>query len=300
MSFLSKETNNMSTFCSIGKNSIIGQGITFGSNVTISHNCVIEDNVNLGDNVLIECNSIVRSNVIIGEGSYIGSNCIVGEFIVDNKGKKMIPNQKLSIGKNSVIRSGSIIYTNSIIGDNFVTGHQVVVREKSRIGNHVSVGTLSDIQGNCDIGNYVRLHSSVHIGQLSKIDDFVWIFPYVVLTNDPTPPSEDFLGVHVRSFAIIATGAIIMPGLEIGQDSLVGAGAIVTKSVPSYAVNVGNPAKQIADVRTIRSKVTGEPVYPWRYHFDNYMPWTGSDFDKWYSSLDLETKKQHKIDHIAE
>lgn len=89
----------------------------------------------------------------------------------------------------------------------------------------------------------MRLHSNVHIGQLSRIDDFVWIFPYVVLTNDPTPPSENFVGVHVHSFAIVATGAIVMPGLEIGQDCLVAAGAIVTKQVEPYAVVAGNPAK---------------------------------------------------------
>ena len=147
----------------------------------------------------------------------------------------------LQIGNKALIRSGSIIYAGSEIGCDFQTGHQVTIREKSHIGDHVSVGTLSDIQGNCEIGNYVRMHSNVHVGQLSVIDDFVWLFPYVVLTNDPTPPSENFLGLHIRPFAIVATGALIMPGMEIGQDSLVAAGAIVTKPVESYAVVAGNP-----------------------------------------------------------
>lgn len=98
------------------------------------------------------------------------------------------------------------------MGDYFQTGHQVTIREKSRIGHHVSIGTLSDIQGDCEIGNYVRLHSNVHIGQKSVIHDYVWIFPYVVLTNDPTPPSEELVGVEIKSFAIVATGTVVLPG----------------------------------------------------------------------------------------
>lgn len=142
----------------------------------------------------------------------------------------------MCIGADALIRSWSIVYTGSEIGEHFQTGHQVTIREKSSIGDHVSVGTLSDIQGNCEIGNYVRLHSNVHIGQLSKIDDYVRIFPYVVLTNDPTPSSENFVGVHVRSFAIVATSSVILLGIEIYEDSLVAAGVVVTKDVPQYAV----------------------------------------------------------------
>jgi hypothetical protein len=89
-----------------------------------------------------------------------------------------------------------------------------------------------------------------------------------------------------------------MPGLELGQDCLIGAGAIVTKSVEPYAVAVGNPAKVISDVRKVKNKITGEPVYPWREHFGNYMPWDGIGFDAWYASLDVETKQTHSIEII--
>lgn len=278
-----------------GKNCIIAENVRFGENVRIGHNCIIEDGVSIGDNVFIDSNTIIRGGVAIGNGSLIEANCIIGEYQMDFCRDRSYHDHPLTIGADALIRSGSIIYSGSVIGDHFQTGHQVTIREKAMIGNNVSVGTLSDIQGNCRIGNYVRLHSNVHIGQLSVVDDFVWIFPYVVLTNDPTPPSENFVGVHVHSFAIIATGSIVMPGLDIGQDCLVGAGAIVTKSVDPYAVAVGNPAKVISDVRKIRNKITGEPVYPWRENFSNYMPWDGIGFDAWYASLDLEEKESYSI-----
>ena len=281
-----------------GQNCIIGENVRFGENVSIGHNCIIESNVTIGDNAFIDCNTIIRRGVSIGNKCFVGANCILGEYWMDFCMDRKPHDHPLSIGNDALIRSGSIIYAGSSIGNHFQTGHQVTIREKTIIGNNVSIGTLSDIQGNCKIGNYVRLHSNVHIGQLSTIDDFVWIFPYTVLTNDPTPPSENFLGVHVHPFAIIATGSIIMPGLDIGQDSLIGAGAIVTKSVDPYAVAVGNPAKAISDVRRIKNKITGKPVYPWRENFSNYMPWEGIGFEKWYASLDLAEKEEHSISDL--
>ena len=283
----------------IGVHSIVGNNFKAGKNVTIGNNCIIEDNVTLGDNVYIDNNTIIRNDVTLGADTFIGANCIIGEYLMDFCIDRQYHKHPLSIGRNSLIRSGSIIYGDSQFGDCFQTGHQVTIREKAQIGDHVSVGTLSDIQGTCKIGNYVRLHSNVHIGQHSIIDDFVWIFPYVVLTNDPTPPSEHFLGVHVHSFAIVATGALIMPGIEIGSDSLVAAGAIVTKNVEQYAVVAGNPGKAISDVHKIRNKITGEPAYPWRNNFKRAMPWEESDFNTWFASLDIAGKKYHHLEQFC-
>lgn len=277
---------------------MIGSNVQFGNNVSLGHNCIIEDGVVIGDNAFIDSNTVVRRGVTLGRDAFIGANCIIGEYLMDFCSDYKYHDHPLMIGNNALIRSGSIIYAGSTIGNDFQTGHQVTVREKTVIGEHVSVGTLSDIQGNCRIGNYVRLHSNVHIGQLSMVDDFVWIFPYVVLTNDPTPPSEDFVGVHVHSFAIIAASATIMPGLDIGQDALVAAGAVVTKPVAGYAVVAGNPARPISDVRKVRNKVTGKPVYPWRYYFERAMPWEGMGFEAWFDSLDTEVIKYYGLDKL--
>lgn len=277
-----------------GLNCIIEGKVNFGKNVSIGHNCILEDGVTIGDDVFIDNCVIVRNGTTIGSNSYIGSNCIIGEKSNGSKADKDSAGT-LAIGHDALIRSSSIIYSGSIIGNYFQTGHRVTIREKSQIGDNVSVGTLSDIQGNCIIGNYVRMHSNVHIGQLSRIDSFVWIFPYVVLTNDPTPPSENFSGVHICSFAIVATGSIVMPGITIEQDSLIGAGAIVTKDVHQFDVVVGNPAKPIADIRNIKNKKTGELVYPWREHFSKYMPWEGTDYSSWYSNLSIDEKDNFGI-----
>lgn len=264
-----------------GANCIIGNNVKIGEDVYIGHNCIIEDNVEIGAGTYIDSNTIIRRNTAIGDGGNIASNCIVGEYQMDYFMDHKQHVHPLSIGEKCLIRSGTIIYNGSSIGNYFQTGHRVTIREKTVIGNNVSVGTLSDIQGDCVIGNYVRMHSNVHIGQKSIIDDYVWIFPYVVLTNDPTPPSEVLLGVHIHSFAIIATGSILLPGVDIAGDSLIAAGANVTKNVNEYEIVGGNPAKVLGDVRNIKNKITGEEVYPWRYHFERNMPWEDIGFIEW-------------------
>lgn len=252
-----------------------------GKHVTIMDNCIIGDNVVLGDNVYIDHNCIIRDNVTIGSNTTIGANCIIGEYLLDwfeNHNSFFHP---LSIGEFSIIRSGSIIYGDSCFGSHFQCGHQVTIREKTRIGSHCSIGTLSDIQGDCELGDYVRCHSNVHIGMKSKIGNYVWIYPYTVLTNDPTPPSTTLSGVIIDDFAVIATGSILMPGVHIHSDSLVAAGAVVTKNVLSGQVVGGTPAKVISSIDKIRNHETGESVYPWRYSFDRNMPWENIGYDQW-------------------
>ena len=283
-----------------GNNCNIGERVTFGEGVVLGHNVIVEDNVSIGNNVYIDSNSIIRSHVTLGDDSFVGSNCILGEYWMDFCLERTAHAHPLTIGSNALIRSGSILYAGSTIGNEFQTGHRVTVRECSEIGDHVSVGTLSDIQGNCRIGNYVRMHSNVNIGQLSTVEDFVWIFPYVVLTNDPTPPSDHFIGVHIKPFAVVATGTVVMPGVEIGQDALIGACSNVTKNVPSYAVVVGNPGKVVTDVRKLKHKITGEAAYPWRNHFFHYMPWSESDFKTWYESLNIPQREKFHIDDLED
>ena len=247
---------------------------------------LIGDHVRIGKNVTIGAQSIIYDNVTIGDSTVIGANCILGEpqagIYKDISGYE---NPELSIGANSLIRSGTIIYAGTEIGESFECGHRVTIREKAEIGHHVRIGTLSDIQGHCSIGNYVRLHSNVHIGHKSVVKDFVWIFPYVVLTNDPHPPSNTLIGVTVEEFAVIATMTVILPGVTVGSGALIGASSLVRANVVAEAVVVGNPAKQVSTVREIKSKFDGSAVYPWRETFDRGMPWEGIGYENWRRSI---------------
>lgn len=248
----------------------------------VHHTVVMGDNVAIGANVTIGARSIIYDNVEIGDDTAIGADVILGE---PNARIYSAPaayqNPPLKIGANSLIRSGSILYAGSEFGPKLETGHRVTIRENTRAGINLRVGTLSDIQGHCELGDYVRLHSNVHIGNHSSVGSYVWIFPYVVLTNDPHPPSNMLMGCTIEDFAVIATMSVILPGVRVGKDALVGAGSIVGRNVGAEDVVVGNPAKRVASVRDIKSKNDGGPVYPWRLHFDRGMPWQDSTYDEW-------------------
>ena len=192
----------------------------------------------------------------------------------------------LVIGKNSHIRSHSIFYEGSVFGENLTTGHRVTVREKTKAGRNFQIGTLGDIQGHCEIGDFVRFHSNVHIGQKSRISDYVWIFPYVVLTNDPHPPSNILKGVTIESYVAIATMSVILPGVTIGEGALIGAHSSVSKNVNPDTVVAGSPAKYVCNTDAIKMKDgSNASAYPWRRHFHRGYP--PEMIERWIKEFDV-------------
>ncbi len=226
----------------------------------------ISPRAELGRNVEIGAFSIIEEHVIIGDGTRIGPYCHLGQL------SPLAHTRELRIGADSFIRSYSLFYAGSEFGDRLVTGHRVSVRENIQAGVNLQIGTLCDLQGHCRIGDYVRFHSNVHIGQLSEIGDFVWIFPYVVLTNDPHPPSLGLVGCKIEDFAAIATMSIILPGAHVGRGALVGAMTVVKGEVPNDTIAVGSPMKLVGPTASIKLKGTDQQAYPWRRHFHRGYP----------------------------
>lgn len=240
------------------------------------HNlAVVSGKAKIGKNVKIGAFTTIHDNVIIGENSTIEGYCEIG---VANH---LSNDNPLIIGNDSHIRSHSVFYEGSTFGDNLTTGHRVTVREKTKAGKNLQIGTLSDIQGHCEIGDYVRFHSNVHIGQKSKIGNFVWIFPYVVLTNDPHPPSEILLGVTIEDYAVVATMSVVLPGAVIANGCLIGAHSSVKGLTEPDMVYAGSPAKKICPASEIKLQDGSGDGYPWRNHFHRGYP--DEVIEKWIS-----------------
>lgn len=227
---------------------------------------IVSAKANIAEDVVIGAYSIVHDNVVLASGTEIQSYCELG---VSNG---MSGGDLLNIGKDSLVRSHSVFYEGSVFGDGLITGHRVTVREKTLAGRGLQIGTLSDIQGHCEIGDYVRFHSNVHIGQRSQIGNFVWIFPYVVLTNDPHPPSETLIGAKVRDFAVIATMSVILPGAIVSEGCLIGAHSSLKGETEAGYVYAGAPAKKIFPASQLMLSDGRGAAYPWTRHFKRGYP----------------------------
>lgn len=235
----------------------------------VSNKAIIHDNVTIGPF------TIIHDNVEIASNSCIGSHCEIGVSNQLSKGNI------LYIGKNSLIRSHSVFYEGSSFAESLVTGHRVTVREGVTAGKNLQIGTLSDLQGHSEIGDYVRLHSNVHIGQKSKIGNYVWIFPYTVLTNDPHPPSETLIGATIEDYAVLATMSVVLPGANVAQGCLVGAHSTIKGTTEDDTVYVGSPARKICKTSKIQLSDNKGDAYPWRKHFHRGYP--QHIIDQWLS-----------------
>ncbi len=233
----------------------------------IHSTAIISKNTHIGANVQIGAYSIIYDNVMIGDNTEIGSYCEIG--IPTSLAK----NQALIVGENSNIRSRATIYTGSKIGSNFVTGHSIGVRENSIIGDGVQLGNRADIQGDCTIGDYTKMHADVHIGKMSKIGKFCWLFPEVLLTNDPTPPSDDLFGVTLEDFVVVAAKSLLMPGITLKNSCVIAAGSVVNTDIPKEKLAQGNPAKVICNANILRLKTDVRiKAYPWNRRFFRGYP----------------------------
>ncbi len=241
------------------------------------------DNVIIGKNVVIGYGAIIYPNVEIGDHTVIGPYCTIGEptgsfYNEDSANIEQHKFKKTFIGSGSVIRSHTVIYEDVIIGDELQSGHSVTLREKTRIGDRCSIGTRTDIQDHVKLGDYVRVHSNVFMGQYSEVGNYVWIYPFVALTNDKHPPVYHPNGVKIKEFAVIATSAVLLPGVVIGKNAVVGAHSVVTKNVDDEMLVLGNPAEVRCNVRDVKDE-NGKPIYPWKDYIKEQRgyPWQTED-----------------------
>jgi len=228
---------------------------------------VVSPSAKIGTNVEIGPYTVVHENVQIGSGSRIDGFCELGYPTQLADGLPLI------FGNKSVIRSHSIFYEGSSFGDGLVTGHHITVREKTVAGKGFQIGTYADIQGYCEIGHYVRTQSSVTIGQNSKIGNFVWMFPGVLLTNDPNPPSNLMEGVTLEDYVVVAVKSTLLPGVRIGKGSFITAHSLVSADMPENSLVSGSPAKRLCKATDMRLKNDIRVrAYPWRDRFIRGYP----------------------------
>ncbi|HEX2763151.1 MAG TPA: acyltransferase [Allosphingosinicella sp.] len=141
------------------------------------------------------------------------------------------------------------VHPKASIGDGSRIWQFVVVMAGARIGTHCNIGAGCFVEGKAVIGNRVTIKNGVMVGDNMVIEDDVFIGPNVSLTNDTLPRSKtypergEFEPTLIRRGSSIGAGAVILPGLVIGENAMVGAGAVVYRDVPAGSTVIGNPAR---------------------------------------------------------
>lgn len=234
----------------IAKTAKIGRGCIIGRNVIILDNVYIGSNSYIGHNVVIHEGTKIGKNAYIDDGSILGRMPRSGVSSTRKVRKKLPP---LEIGNNCVISAQVILYAGTKIGNQVLVGDLASIRENNIIGDRVIVGRLVMIEPNTRIGNRVIIQTGTHITGDAVIEDDVFFGDEVSTSNDNYmgrgPKGYKFKGPYIKRGARIGSNATLLPGVVIGEEAEVAAGAVVTHDVPDRKVVMGVPARVVRDVR---------------------------------------------------
>ena len=199
--------------------------------------------------------AVVYPGTVLGEGVRLLEYAVVGKQPVlsprSTAKREELPPAEL--GEGTVVSTGAVVFAGTRIGARVIVGDQACVRERVVLGDDVVVGRGTLIENDTAVGALTKIQAGAYITAYSTLEDNVFVAPYVVTTNDNfmgrTERRHDLMkGPTIRRGARIGGGATLCPGIEIGEEAFVGAGAVVIGDVPPRAVVVGNPARQIRNV----------------------------------------------------
>jgi acetyltransferase-like isoleucine patch superfamily enzyme len=199
--------------------------------------------------------AIVYPGTVLGEGVKVLEGAVVGKqpSLSPRSTAKREPLPPAEIGDGTVVSTGAIVFAGSQVGARVILGDQSCVRERVSIGDDVVLGRGSLVENDTTIGARTKIQAEAYITAYCTLEDDVFIAPCVVTTNDnfmgrTERRHELIAGPTIRRGARVGGGAILCPGIEIGEEAFVGAGAVVTKDVPARKLVVGNPARVLRDV----------------------------------------------------
>jgi acetyltransferase-like isoleucine patch superfamily enzyme len=199
--------------------------------------------------------AIVYPGTLLGEGVRVLEHAVVGKqpSLSAASTARRDPLPPAVIGGGTVVSTGAIVFAGSEVGANCIVGDQSCIRERVKMGDDCVLGRGSLIENDTTVGSRTRIQADAYVTAYSTLEEDVFIAPCVVTTNDNfmgrTERRKELMqGPTIRRSARIGGGAILCPGVEVGEEAFVGAGAVVTKDVPPRVVVVGAPARVLRDV----------------------------------------------------
>jgi UDP-2-acetamido-3-amino-2,3-dideoxy-glucuronate N-acetyltransferase len=203
----------------------------------------------------------IAETAIVYPGTKVGEGCKILDYAVVGKQPVLSPRSTarredlppLELGPGTIVSSGAVVFAGTTIGERVIVGDQACVRERVTVGDDVVIGRAALVENDTTIGAMTKIQANAYVTAYSTVEENVFIAPCVITTNDnfmgrTEKRIELMRGPAIRRGARIGGGAVLLPGIEIGEEAFVGAGAVVIRDVRPRAVVVGNPAREIREV----------------------------------------------------
>lgn len=214
----------------------------------IGDEVLLPPTVQIGGNVVIHDGTVLGGEVQIQDGAVVGKPLALGP-LSSAPGDPLPPAE---IGSGAKVCAGAVVLAGARVGSGAVIGEQAHIRERAAIGAQTVVGRGSAVDNDVTVGARVRIQTGCYITAYSTIEDDVFVAPGVTLTNDNTMgrhgPNHEMRGPTLRRACRVGGGAVICPGVEVGEEAFVAAGSVVVRDVGARAVVMGVPARQVREV----------------------------------------------------
>ena len=230
----------------IDPSATLGEGCVVGPGARVGPGC------RLGHHVVVHADTVVGRDVRIDDHATLGKRPMRAANSATTQEQELAP---LEVGDGCIVGTGVVLYRGARLEGKVLVADLATVRENVAIGRGTIVGRGVTVENFCTVGRYCKLESECYITAYSTLEDRVFVAPGVVTSNDnfvgrTAERFKHFKGVTVRRGGRIGAGAVLLPGITVGEDGLVAAGSLVTRDVPPRTIVRGAPARPWREVPT--------------------------------------------------